>query len=349
MKIVGLGAISSLGRDLTSLSDLHGHIPPMPDRPFKIPHLEETPFYQGKLEDNLAVSSYKLAIMACQDALCDSGISSRKIAFLLATGAGDTEFMEKGDCDHNTPYELAERVVSKLSIEGVYVTVSNACSSASYALALAYDLLNEGHDAVLLCGVEGKSATTQATFKSLFVLDNNSCRPFEEDRNGTVLGCGAAAILLSNTKYDISQKCYARVSSVSTTCDAYHATSPEPSGEQMKRCIDEVLTRSDVKPQQVTLFVPHATGTQLNDAIEEQLLKKIFPDTFNKNTALLVKKYLGHTGGGSAAFSLLVAAMSLWYSNKNNHRLKHDYALINSTAFGGNNSCILLEAVNNTK
>ena len=346
MRIIGLGAVSSLGHDVSSLADLQRLEAPEPDRPFQLTQLNETPFYQGGIEDNLAVSSFELALRACRDALHDSGLRSKNIALLLATGAGDTEALERGDCDHNTPYELAERIASELSLEGVYATVSNACSSASYALALADDLFDEGHDAVLLCGVEGKSVTTQATFKSLLVLDQTSCRPFEEDRNGTVLGCGAAALILSNTKSDESAECYARVCSVSTSCDAYHATSPEPSGAQMQRCIDEVLCRAGIKSQQVTLFVPHATGTILNDEIEQQLLKETFPDTFSKESTLLVKKYLGHTGGGSAAFSLLVAALTLRCSEFDSDCSKHDYALINSTAFGGNNSCTLLEAVN---
>jgi 3-oxoacyl-[acyl-carrier-protein] synthase II len=344
MQIVGMGLVSSIGCELRQLADLHALEAPEPGRTFRLPGLDDTPFYQGDLCDSVALSAYKLAIKSCRDALRDSGMHSKNVALIVATGAGDTEFMERGVTSCNTPYELAERVATTLALNGVYVTVSNACSSASYALALADDLLAEGHDAVLLCGVEAKSITTQATFKSLLVLDPVSCRPFADNRNGTVLGCGAAALVLIDNDNNQGSQCYAKVRGVSTNCDAYHITSPEPSGMHLQSCIENVLIRAGVEPQQIDIFVPHATGTKLNDEIEKKILKKLFEKKFHEKSTLLVKQYVGHIGGGSAAFSFLIAALKLWNGTPGNDYFEQRFALVNSTAFGGVNSCVILEA-----
>jgi 3-oxoacyl-[acyl-carrier-protein] synthase II len=140
-----------------------------------------------------------------------------------------------------------------------------------------------------------------------------------------------------------SVKTYGFVRGIATSCDAYHPTSPDPQAVQIHRCVKESLFNAKLNPNDVDIFIPHATGTKLNDEIEMKLLYKLFPKNFSMDSTILLKKYIGHTGGASAAFSLLVAALELSCSYiLALGDFKKRSALVNCTAFGGHNSTIIL-------
>lgn len=340
MYVTGIGCIGSLGEGVQSLAAMDSSVVPTPGTMFTESQLVDTQFYQGDLSNDIAASSYMMALKACQEALNDSAVESNNIALVVATGAGDTDTIESDSNSSDSPYDVTSKLMTALGIGGVYATVSNACSSAGYALSVCEDLLEEGHAAVLLCGVEAKSITTQSAFKLLLVLDPISCRPFSEDRKGTVLGCGAAALLLVGSALN-QKKIYASILGNALSCDAFHLTAPEPNGTEMRRTIQEALDKSSLSPADVKMFIPHATGTALNDKIEKDILKSVFFDTYSVGSIYLIKQYIGHTGGASAAFSYVVASMILYRFSKNGKNIN---ALINCTAFGGNNSSALFSA-----
>ncbi len=350
--ITGLGCISSIGEDVLSFATLENTVLPQPSLAFKQDALADTQFYQGELTDEMAGSAYKLALHACRSALADhrqkNNDFTSNIAVIIATGAGDTEQLERLVEANEIAYDIAERISCQLELTGVFVTVSNACSSAVYAMEMVSHLLASNHDAVLLCGVEAKSTTSQATFKALMVLDPQSCRPFSKDRKGTVLGCGAAALVLTNKRAVATSNAYATVLSTALNGDAHHPTSPEPSGFYMKQCMDNAIKSAEITPNDIDLFIPHATGTQLNDAIEQRLLAELSTQSYCQENTLLLKKYIGHTGGASAAFSYLIAALILKQSSGLMGQTKRNVALVNATAFGGNNSSSVLAAINHS-
>ncbi len=339
MNIVGLGAVSALG---VGREHFYGLATQKAESPIPFCNsgfLSDTVFYQGVLSDDEARSAHFLAKTAIQEALSSTLSKFRNVALVVATGAGDTASFESGNTAPGHSYDLAEELARHFGFSGRFVSVSNACASAGYAIPVAKRLLDTGSDAVVLCGVEAKSSTSQAAFKAMMALDPVSCRPFHVERAGTVLGAGAAALLLT-AKNDVPG--YAWLLANAINCDGYHATAPQPEGLLVSRCLDQLLTESGLSTDQIDYFVPHATGTQLNDAIEMGLLSRVFPETFNDSCILLLKKWIGHTGGASAAFSYLCAALQLHNRNPVSLSTTSRYALVSSTAFGGHNCFTLL-------
>lgn len=332
--ITGVGVISSLGQDIKDLGVKQAKMTAV--GAFDHTEIAATPFYQGVLANEQVTDGFALAKTAALAALDDAGLCPKQvpISLVLATGAGDTWALEHGVGDSARPYDLAYELADALGLSGVVMTVATACSSSSYAVSLARDLLTQGAGYVLVCGVEPKSCTSQYTFKSLMALDSAGCFPFSAKRNGTVLGAGAAALVLSEKPSPMNSD-YARLLGIGLTCDGYHDTAPEPDGRAVMRGMEAALEEGGYQPQEIDLFVPHATGTRLNDEIEQRLLDTLFSTSKSRARLVLLKGDIGHTCGASSAFSMVVAAKALRDGQAN-------AALINASAFGGNNSAVLL-------
>ncbi|MCG7536697.1 beta-ketoacyl synthase N-terminal-like domain-containing protein [Pseudoalteromonas sp. OOF1S-7] len=342
MHIVGLGAVSALGHGIDTLRELYNLAPMLPGKFAQEGALSDTVFYQGLLTEEQARSAWYLANEAITEALGKTKAEFNNIALIIATGAGDTKALEITKCAQYERYNLAQKLATEHGLKGLYLTVSNACSSSGYALPIAQKLLAQGHDAVVVCGVEAKSDSSQMAFKAMMALDDHSCRPFQASRNGTVLGAGAAALVLTHHTH---VKHYAYIQKTTLNCDGYHVTAPNPEGKTLAKCLDHLMTEYTVSPCDVGLFLPHATGTQLNDGIEHALLKRVFPDTFTPDKTVCLKQWIGHTGGASAAFSYLSAALHLSGRFQVAKTNLARCALVNSTAFGGHN-CMSFMTVN---
>ena len=349
MDVISMGAISAAGSEKDAQIVAHAATRAATAGHFSNPNLAGTPFCQGVLPDGLARDARTLAIHAIEAAFADhSGPVDRAgTALVLATGAGDLGELEAG-VQSAQPYALAEQVAQATGLGGVFTTVSNACASAGYALRVAADLLDRGQQQVIVCGVEAKSDTSQATFKSLLALDPQGCRPFDENRGGTVLSAGAAALLL--TRPGVHPMPRARVAGLATTCDAYHETAPDPDGTELRRAMLAALNAASLNTDDIVVFVPHATGTRLNDEIEAEALAALFPEEFSPGTAVLLKREIGHSCGASAAFSVIAAVRSLETQAMapagDDTDQKRDpvpgHALVNAAAFGGNNVSVVI-------
>lgn len=333
IRVTGIGVVSALGRDVADLGCKRALM--AATGAFAYSEIGETPFFQGTLEEDEVRDGFALGLDAAWAALDDAEISPTEVpvSLVLATGAGDTRALEADTEAPARPYDLARQMADAMGLTGVVLTVATACSSSSYAASLARDLLAQGAGHVLLCGVESKSDSSQYTFKSLMALDPAGCFPFAERRNGTVLGAGAAALLLTDTPQG-NKRTYARLSGISLTCDGYHDTAPEPEGRAVRRGVDQALAQGGYQHAEIDLFVPHATGTKLNDAIEARLLDTLFGDDA-RGRMVLLKGDIGHTCGASSAFSMAVAAKAL-------HEGGARAALIGASAFGGNNAAVVM-------
>lgn len=331
--VVGIGMISAIGEDARILGSRGAAF--APHSAFDNPLINDTPFVQGALTEAQARDALGLALTACRNALADAGLDTTtdKVALVLGTGAGDTAALEN-DLAAPRPFDLAQRLADELGCRGVVLTVATACSSSSYGVALAQDLLEQGAEYVLLCGVEAKSDSSQYTFKSLMALDPNGCFPFQEKRRGTVLSAGAAALVLSAAPA-AGATVYGEVKAASLTCDGYHDTAPEPEGLAVRRGIHEALIGAGCSKADIDLFIPHATGTRLNDAIEQRLLGTEFGERATNGQLRLLKGQIGHTCGASSAFSMVCAAVALRDGHAN-------AALIGASAFGGNNASVVM-------
>ncbi|AUA10705.1 3-oxoacyl-ACP synthase [Streptomyces samsunensis] len=186
-------------------------------------------------------------------------------------------------------------------------TISNACSASLYSLALGVDLLEfQGADTVVVAGVDVITESMFGLSDRLQLDPPDALRPFDRDRKGTVMGEGAAAIVL---RREADGGGHGWVRGVGVNCDAYHATAPDAGGIAL--AIKDAHSRAGVKPEDVELVMVHGTGTPLNDAAEATALREVYGDHLGRPVMTGIKSMTGHTSGASGVLSLIVALRAM--------------------------------------
>lgn len=192
-------------------------------------------------------------------------------------------------------------------VEGV-LTISNACSAAGHALALAQDLIEAGEaDAVIVGGVDAMTESMLTMIGRVADTASDHVRPFDAQRMGVLLGEGAAAVVL--VPEGRCDRPLARLLATAMSCDAYHPTAPDPAG--IRRAMLDALSRAGRRPEQVDVVLAHGTGTPLNDGTEASLLREMFGAVAPGPWVTGIKGAVGHSSGGSALASLDVAIRCL--------------------------------------
>jgi 3-oxoacyl-[acyl-carrier-protein] synthase II len=186
------------------------------------------------------------------------------------------------------------------------LTVVNACAASGYALALADDILTAGeHDAVIVAGCDGLAESMLTMIGRAAARPATAVRPFDADRDGVLLGEGAAAVAL-RARADAG---LGLLRGVGVSCDAHHPTAPEVKG--IVRCMRDAHARAAVAPDGVDVVIAHGTGTALNDPAEAEALCGVFGRDGNGPVVTGVKGALGHTSGAAALMSAIVALEAL--------------------------------------
>ncbi|WP_447038514.1 beta-ketoacyl synthase N-terminal-like domain-containing protein [Streptomyces sp. DSM 118878] len=243
-------------------------------------------------------------------------------------------------------------------------TISNACSASLYALALGVDLLEyQDADTVVVAGVDVITESMFGLSDRLQLDPPDRLRPFDRDRKGTVMGEGAAAIVLRRSPGPGPDPSYGWVRGVGVNCDAFHATAPDAAG--IAGAIREAHTRSGVKPEDIGLVMMHGTGTPLNDAAEATALAEVYGSHIAGPLMSGIKSMTGHTSGASGLLGLIVALKAMREQRVPPHtgldhpasetegfRLVRDEAVaaqvklaqVDAFGFGGINAVAVLEA-----
>lgn len=189
------------------------------------------------------------------------------------------------------------------------ITVSNACSASSHALALAADLIRlDEADAVVACGTDATTESMLAMVGRVGDESSDAVRPFDTDRRGVLLGDGAVAVVLRRVPDDEAE---VRLRGVGMSCDAYHETAPDPAG--LRAAMADAYQRAGLSPADIGLVLAHGTGTALNDPTEARVLAGLFADVHRPPLVTAIKGAIGHTSGGAGLMSLLVAVEALRY------------------------------------
>ncbi len=189
-------------------------------------------------------------------------------------------------------------------------TISNACSASLYALALGVDLLEfQGAETVIVAGVDVITESMFGLSDRLQLEPPGRLRPFDEQRKGTVMGEGAAAIVLRRSAPEDPRTSHGWVRGVGINCDAFHATAPDPQG--IAAAIRDAHHRAGVKAEDVELVMVHGTGTPLNDAAEGIALTEVYGSHIGRPLMSGVKSMTGHTSGASGVLSLIVALRAM--------------------------------------
>ena len=263
---------------------------------------------------------------------------------------------------------LAERVQA----EGPCATVGMVCVSSSVAIIHALDLLRRGAaKRVVAGGFEGFSQFVFSGFHCIGALAAGPLRPFDEERDGTVLG--EAAVLLTVETLDEAQSrgahIYAEVMGGGYAADAFHMTAPDPEGRGLERAVRQALDDAGLEANDIDYICAHGTGTVFNDGMEHTTFERMFADLGvgeGMPAISSMKSVFGHTLGAAGALDAVASILALdegllppsvalenpiadWdfvqgTSRDCNGHLK--VALSTNSAFGGNNSALVLRRHN---
>lgn len=287
-----------------------------------------------------------------------SGIAEgeQAVAILRATGKMPPAY-------HYKQQELggaAEFLADYLDIRGPAYTVSTTCSSSANALASARRLIRLGVcDAVLVGGSDALCATTLEGFAALGAVTKTRCNPFSKNRDGTVIGEGAALFLMTEAQAPIA------LLGVGASADAYHISAPRPDGSGAYAAMQAALQDAGLTPGQVDYINLHGTATLQNDLMESLAVGQLFG---NRTACSSSKPATGHCLGAAGAIEAGLCWLILSGLNKDKHLPPHlwdgvadsemprlnlvaleshvlkplQYCLSNSFAFGGNNVSLLI-------
>ena len=190
-------------------------------------------------------------------------------------------------------------------------TAVSACASSTESLVNAYDHLQAGDaDDIIAGGSEAAiHPITIASFAAMQALSKRNddparaSRPYDIDRDGFVMGEGAAAIVVETEEHAKARgaKIYAELIGGSVTSDAYHITAPDPEGSAAARAMLQTITNAGYDVSDVRHINAHATSTPVGDIAEFNALKRIFGDKLASIPVSATKASTGHLLGGSGA------------------------------------------------
>lgn len=256
---------------------------------------------------------------------------------------------------------ITELVADSLGIRHHVTTISTACSSGANALMYGSRLIrNNMVDVVIAGGTDALTRFTLNGFNTLMILDQESCRPFDDTRKGLNLGEGAGyVVLVKDTLKELIRTPWCKLSGFANANDAYHQTASSPEGIGNYLAMKGALEMSGLKPEEIDYINLHGTGTQNNDSSEGLAIERLFAPHYPPVSS--TKSFTGHTlgasGGIEAVFSALAVREGYLYPNANfGTRMKEvpftpvtafsegnkvHHVMSNSFGFGGNCSSLI--------
>ncbi len=294
-----------------------------------------------KKELRRADVSEQYAIAASQMALDDSGLDLNKIdrnraGVVIGSGIGGIATFES---QHKTLLESGPGRVSpffipmmiidmsaglvaiRFGLKGPnYATVS-ACSSSSHALLDALKIIQRGDaDIMMTGGAESTiTPTSVAGFCSARALSTRndeperSSRPFDKDRDGFVIGEGAAILVLESLDHAEARgaRIYAEMIGAGMTCDAHHMTAPIPDGSGARMAMTNAINDAGLKPEDIDYINSHGTATLLGDPAETKAIKAVFGKHAYEIPVNSTKSMIGHLLGAAGAAEFIAAILCL--------------------------------------
>ncbi|MEK6815720.1 MAG: beta-ketoacyl-[acyl-carrier-protein] synthase family protein [Nitrospirota bacterium] len=258
-----------------------------------------------------------------------------------------------------------ENIATRCGVPAMPETVSTACASGATAIGLAFRRIRNGEiDLALAGGYDTMCRFTFAGFDSLQLLDPETCRPFDLNRRGLVLGEGVGILVLEEAGRAAARgvKAVAEVRGFGTTSDAYHTTRAAPSGEGAAAAVRIALNDAGAAPEDIDYVNAHGTGTPVNDRAEVAALSAVFGPRLARIPVSSTKSMIGHLLGAAGAVEAIVSALAIRDGMihptanfttadpacpidavpEGARRVPVRAVLTNSFGFGGNNACLVL-------
>ena len=354
-----------------------------------------------KKESRHMANFSKYAVAAAVEAWGDAGFARGegegfrpdmdRVGTILGNGIGGLEvtgesfkiLFERGP-DRLSPLAIPELISNEgagnisiaLGAKGPAQVVTTACASSTDALGFAMDMIRAGRADVVIAG--GAEATIMEFCVGGFMKEKalsthfndtpeRACRPFNADRDGFVMGEGAAVLILESEEHAKARgaKVYAELAGYGSTSDAYHITAPDPSGDGAVKAINIALKDAGVEDLSTVDYInAHGTSTHLNDAMETTAFKRVFGEEQAKKINISsTKPFHGHCLGATGAIEAALTTLAVnegWvpptlnYENPDpeldlnytpNVGVKRDIrvAVSSSLGFGGHNGILVFK------
>lgn len=392
--ITGLGVIGAFGRGVDALEQalLTGRegVGPLTlwDSSLSFPvgqyrgdvdaELERVPGMTARIQRRLSRSD-ALALLSADEAVRQSGLApsrggayigqsvcgtlTSESLYISALKRGGAVDVDMGGMLVHEGGNTLDRMAETFALQGPCLSFMTACSSGANAIGLAADAIRAGRCEFMLAG--GADSLSQIAFNgfcSLKVVSPDGPRPFDDQRQGMMLGEGAGIVMLESLEHARARgaKVLALLSGYGHSCDAHHLTAPHPQGDGAIAAMRQALEMAGVQPREVGYVNAHGTATLDNDKVESVAVSKVFGDAAVPVSS--TKRFTGHTlaaaGGIEAVISVWAlmkkqlpanlglrqplqdASLDLVRETRKATALKH--VLSNSFGFGGNNAALLL-------
>lgn len=345
--VTGLGVTSALGNDVHSFWENlcagnigYAHLSLLEEK--------ETPFrvggYLGGLssldlccDEELSAfdRSTQLALIAASQAVRQADLphpDGQTVGVVMGTTCGANDVVEIPGFEENwfsdrqdqcpeasfAKYDhcsIANAVSRRYGFDGPSYVVGTACSSGNHAIGEALNMIREGEAEIVLCG--GADAFTLLPafgFYSMKSLADEKCTPFERDREGMVLGEGAAVLVLEELESARARgvTLLAEVSSWFLNCDARNFAAPLESGERCEELILSCLREAGLEKEEIDYINVHGTGTVTNDLMEARGIARIYGQSPEKRVPVSsIKGMLGHTLGAAGALEGVASTLAV--------------------------------------
>jgi len=271
------------------------------------------------------------------------------------------------DAEWADPAEMSRAPARRLGLAGPNCVVATGCAAANSAIAWGADALRAGRaDAMVVGGADEISQAMLMMFDSFGLLAPDAVRPFDRDREGLLLGEGAAALVLEREQDARARgaRVHGQILGWANVADAYHLTAPHPDGRGAVRAMRRALAHADVEAGAVDHVSAHGTGTVANDAVEAHAIRELLGGKSDEVPVTALKSLVGHAQGAASALEAVACLLTIrdgLVPPIANHETRDpacdidivtgsaravpvEVALSNAFGFGGNIECVVFGA-----
>jgi 3-oxoacyl-[acyl-carrier-protein] synthase II len=270
------------------------------------------------------------------------------------------------------PDSAAGMVAIQLGVRGPNMAVVSACASGTNAIGEAAEIIRRGSADVVIGG-GAESVLVPIAMAGLGVMKalstrndepERASRPFDKDRDGFVMGEGAASLVLESLEHAQARgaKILGEITGYGSSNDAYHISAPAENGAGAALCMQNALNDAELLPSDIGYINAHGTSTQLNDKSETAAIKTVFGEQAYKIPVSSTKSMMGHLLGAAGAVEAVICVKTLQdgilpptinyetpdpdcdldYVPNQARPLNVQHIMSNSFGFGGHNACIIL-------
>lgn len=405
--ITGMGAITPLGNDVTTTWETCvagksgvARITLFDPTPFNTQFAAEVKGFDpeahlGRKEARRMDRFTQFAVVASQQALQDAGLDldhedRNNIGVIIGSGIGgigtitaSVDVMRERGPGRVSPFFVpmmlpdtaAGQVAITFGLKGPNMCVTSACASGANAIGEATEMIRRGAaDVILAGGAEaGIVPVALAGFNVMGAVSTRNdaperaSRPFDAQRDGFVMGEGAAILVLEALEHAQARgaQLYAEVLGYGASADAFHITAPDETGDGAVRAMRLALADAGLPPEAVGYINAHGTSTILNDKTETQAIKKVFGERAYDLPISSTKSMHGHLLGAAGAVEAIICIRALQtgvlpptinyeypdpecdldYIPNTARHLRVRVVMSNSFGFGGHNASLLFGAL----